>query len=171
MKLVKLLPAVAAAIVLSACSTASKAGDAMMNGMESAGTAVVDGAKAAGNAVANGAEKVKDTMIGKSTYTVAYTCSASGKKQPVTATYAFEGNDPQTATVKLSKKVLAKNLKVDSQYQDGVQFTDGKNVWNLSEKITPTNVSTVEPVMYFVKGKGTQGTDKIVAKDCAIVTK
>lgn len=171
MKLVKLLPAVAAAIVLSACSTATKAGNAVVNGVESAGTAVVDGAKAAGNAVANGAEKVKETVIGKSTYTVAYTCSARGKKQPVTATYAFEGDNPQTATVKLGKKVLAKNLKVNTEYQDGVQFTDGKNVWSLSEKISPTTVSTVEPVMYVVKGKGTQGSDKIIAKDCAIVTK
>ncbi|QIW16277.1 hypothetical protein A4G20_07990 [Pasteurellaceae bacterium RH1A] len=187
MKKLALVSTIAAALMLGACSTASDAGTAMVDGMKSAGSAVVDGAKTAGGAVVDGAkaaggavvdgakatgsavssgvETVKDAMMGTSTQTISYVCTASGKKANVQAAYTFNGEKPQLATVILDGKVLATNLTVDSAYLDGVQFSDSKNVWTLSENITPSTVAKVVPVMYTLKG---DQADTIVAKHCEL---
>lgn len=181
MKLTKIFATLAFAGVLGACSTASDIGSSVVDGVSSAGSAigkgVVDGvkatgstigegAKATGSAIASGAQAVKNTVTGTSTKTVAYVCDASGQKQPVSATYLFDGEKVKSATITLGKKVLAKNLPVDTQYTDGTQFADSKNVWNLSENLTPNNAKTVVPVMFTAKGAA---TDSIVARNCEIV--
>ncbi|BFU59282.1 MULTISPECIES: Holliday junction resolvase [Rodentibacter] len=169
MKLTKVFAALAFASVLGACSTASDIGNTVVDGVKATGTAISDGAKAAGSAVVDSAEAVKNTVTGKSSQTVAYLCDSNGKtNRPVSATYLFDGDNVKSSSVTLGKKVLAKNLPVDEKYTDGVQFTDGKNVWTLISAVTPKNVKSVEPVMFTVKG---QETDRIIVRNCSIAKK
>lgn len=182
MKLIKLLPTLGAVAVLAACSTAADiasstvdavgsagsavvdgaktVGGAVVDGAKTAGGAVVDGAKATGNAVASGATAAKDMVTGSKT--VAYTCSVNGKtNQPVTAVYTFKDDEPETATVTVQKKVVGKNLKVDSTYKDGVKFVSGTNVWSLDTGFNAKTAETTVPVMF-------TANNVILAKNCAV---
>ena len=171
MKLIKLLPTLGAIAVLAACSTASdiasstvsavgNAGSAVVDGAKAAGGAVVDGAKAAGNVVADGATATKDLLTGSKT--VSYTCDASGKtNQPVVAVYTFSNGEPSTATVTINKKVVGKDLKVDTAYKDGVKFISGTKVWSLDTGFNSKTAETTVPVMF-------TSNNQILAKNCAV---
>ncbi|AWI50848.1 Holliday junction resolvase [Actinobacillus porcitonsillarum] len=171
MKLIKLLPTLGAIAVLAACSTASdiasstvsavgSAGSAVVDGAKAAGGAVVDGAKAAGNVVADGATATKDLLTGSKT--VSYTCDASGKtNQPVVAVYTFSNGEPSTATVTINKKVVGKDLKVDTAYKDGVKFISGTKVWSLDTGFNSKTAETTVPVMF-------TSNNQILAKNCAV---
>ncbi len=171
MKLIKLLPTLGAIAVLAACSTASdiasstvsavgSAGSAVVDGAKAAGGAVVDGAKAAGNVVADGATATKDLLTGSKT--VSYTCDASGKtNQPVVAVYTFSNGEPSTATVTINKKVVGKDLKVDTAYKDGVKFVSGTKVWSLDTGFNSKTAETTVPVMF-------TSNNQILAKNCAV---
>ncbi|EEV24533.1 excinuclease ABC subunit A [Actinobacillus minor 202] len=171
MKLIKLLPTLGAIAVLAACSTASdiasstvsavgNAGSAVVDGAKAAGGAVVDGAKAAGNVVADGATATKDLLTGSKT--VSYTCDASGKtNQPVVAVYTFSNGEPSTATVTINKKVVGKDLKVDTAYKDGVKFVSGTKVWSLDTGFNSKTAETTVPVMF-------TSNNQILAKNCAV---
>lgn len=171
MKLIKLLPTLGAIAVLAACSTASdiasstvnavgNAGSAVVDGAKAAGGAVVDGAKSAGNVVADGATATKDLLTGSKT--VSYTCDASGKtNQPVVAVYTFSNGEPSTATVTINKKVVGKDLKVDTAYKDGVKFVSGTKVWSLDTGFNSKTAETTVPVMF-------TSNNQILAKNCAV---
>lgn len=171
MKFIKLLPTLGAIAVLAACSTASdiasstvnavgNAGSAVVDGTKAAGGAVVDGAKAAGNVVADGATATKDLLTGSKT--VSYTCDASGKtNQPVVAVYTFSNGEPSTATVTINKKVVGKDLKVDTAYKDGVKFISGTKVWSLDTGFNSKTAETTVPVMF-------TSNNQILAKNCAV---
>ncbi|AUI65968.1 Holliday junction resolvase [Glaesserella australis] len=171
MKFVKFLPAVLASVVLAACSTVSDvasstvsavgdAGSAVVDGAKSAGGAVVDGAKATGSAVSSGVTAAKDMVTGSKT--VAYTCSVNGKtNQPVSAVYTFNNGEAATATVTINKKVVGKNLKVDTAYTDGVKFVSGTNVWSLDMGFNEKTAETTVPVMF-------TANNQILAKNCSV---
>ncbi len=182
MKFVKFLPAVLATVVLAACanvsevasSTASAVGDAgsavvdgaksaggaVVDGAKAAGGAVVDGAKATGNAVSSGVKATKEAITG--TKKITYTCSVNGKaNQPVSAVYTFNKGEPATATVTINKKVVGKNLKVDTTYTDGVKFVAGQKVWSLDTGFNAQTAETTAPVMF-------TANDVILAKNCAV---
>lgn len=182
MKLVKLLPALSVAAVLSACSTVSDvasstvgavgdAGSAVLEGAKSAGGAVVDGAKTAGGAVVEGAKSTgeavssgvtaaKEAITGAKT--IVYTCSVSGKTQAVSAVYTFKNDEPATATVTINKKVVGKDLKVDTTYTDGVKFVSGNNVWSVDKGFNAKTAETTVPVMF-------TANNQILAKNCTVV--
>ncbi|EQA03212.1 Holliday junction resolvase [Glaesserella parasuis] len=162
MKLVKLLPTFAAAAVLAACSTVSDVASSTANAVGNAGSAVVDGASAVGTAMSDGATAAKDMVTGSKT--IAYICSVNGKtNQPVLAVYTFNNGEPSTATVTINKKVVGKNLKVDTTYQDGVKFVSGTNVWSLDIGFSAKTAETTVPVMF-------TANNQILAKNC-VVTK
>ncbi|ACL32569.1 hypothetical protein [Glaesserella parasuis] len=160
MKLVKLLPTFAAAAVLAACSTVSDVASSTANAVGNAGSAVVDGASAVGTAVSDGATAAKDMVTGSKT--IAYICSVNGKtNQPVLAVYTFNNGEPSTATVTINKKVVGKNLKVDTTYQDGVKFVSGKKVWSLDMGFNAKTAETTVPVMF-------TANNQILAKNCTV---
>lgn len=160
MKLIKLLPTLGAIAVLAACSTASDIASSTVNAVGNAGSAVVDGAKAAGNVVADGATATKDLLTGSKT--VSYTCDVSGKtNQPVVAVYTFSNGEPSTATVTINKKVVGKDLKVDTAYKDGVKFVSGTKVWSLDTGFNSKTAETTVPVMF-------TSNNQILAKNCAV---
>lgn len=149
MKLVKLLPTFAAAVMLTACSTVSDVASSTANVEGNAGSTAVDSTTAAKN-------------ITTGSKTVAYTCSVNGKtNQPVLAVYTFNNGEPSTATVTINKKVVGKNLKVDATYKDGVKFISGTNVWSLDTGFNATTAETTTPVMF-------TANNQILAKNCAV---
>ncbi len=109
------------------------------------------------------ANKMETTNIG-----VGYHCYVEGEKQSLSAGYNFEQGKLKSADVMLNKAFLAQNLPLDSNYTEGTQFTDGKNVWVLSEVITPENAKKVVPIIFYIKGEGTMGSDRIMAKNCTV---
>lgn len=170
MKLVKLLPALSVAAVLSACSTVSDvasstvgavgdAGSAVLEGAKTAGGAVVEGAKSTGEAVSSGVTAAKDAITGAKT--IVYTCSVSGKTQAVSAVYTFKNGEPATATVAINKKVVGKDLKVDTTYTDGVKFVSGNNVWSMDKGFNASTAETTVPVMF-------TANNQILAKNCTV---
>lgn len=170
MKLVKLLPALSVAAVLSACSTVSDvasstagavgdAGSAVLEGAKSAGGAVVEGAKSTGEAVSNGVTAAKEAITGAKT--IVYTCSVSGNTQAVSAVYTFKNGEPATATVTINKKVVGKDLKVDTAYTDGVKFVSGNNVWSMDKGFNAKTAETTVPVMF-------TANNQILAKNCTV---
>lgn len=176
MKFIKYLPTLTSAVVLAACSTVSDAADStvsavsntsstMIDSAKTAGRAVINTAKDAGTAVSNGVSKMKNNVTGSKTQTVNYICSANGKKVPMSATYTFKNGKPEAVTVFLNKRIIGKNLPVDSSYTDGTQFTDSKKVWTLSDNITANTANTIVPVMFVIKNSQ---MDDIVAKYCSL---
>ncbi|MCT8555534.1 Holliday junction resolvase [Glaesserella parasuis] len=149
MKLVKLLPTFAAAAILTACSTVSDVASSTANIEGNAGSTAVDSTTAAKN-------------ITTGSKTIAYICSVNGKtNQPVLAVYTFNNGEPSTATVTINKKVVGKNLKVDTTYQDGVKFVSGKKVWSLDMGFNAKTAETTVPVMF-------TANNQILAKNCTV---
>lgn len=160
MKFVKFLPSVLATVVLAACANVSEVASSTASAVGDAGSAVVDGAKATGNAVSSGVKATKEAITG--TKKITYTCSVNGKaNQPVSAVYTFNKGEPATATVTINKKVVGKNLKVDTTYTDGVKFVAGQKVWSLDTGFNAQTAETTAPVMF-------TANDVILAKNCAV---
>ncbi|MDO5055462.1 hypothetical protein ACFSAV_07880 [Pasteurella oralis] len=94
--------------------------------------------------------------------TAAYFCDVRGKKnQVVSVTYAFVGGKADSATVSINRKVVGHEMKLDSSYQDGVRFVEGKKVWSLDYGFAAETVGTTVPVMF-------TDNNKILAKNCRI---
>lgn len=167
MKLVKFVPAIAATLVLAACSTAE-------NMVSSTTNAVSNAASATTNAVSNAATATKDAVAGtmksasnalssKPTFeTAAYFCDVQGKKnQVVSATYAFVNGKIDTATITINRKVVGQEMKLDPSYKDGTQFVEGKKVWALEGGFTQATASKTMPIMF-------TDNNQILAKNCEI---
>ena len=165
MKLVKFVPAIAATLVLAACSTAE-------NVVSSTTNAVSNAASATTNAVSNAATATKDAVVGtmkgasnalssKPTFeTAAYFCDVQGKKnQVVSATYAFVNGKIDTATITINRKVVGQEMKLDPSYKDGTQFVEGKKVWALEGGFTQATASKTMPIMF-------TDNNQILAKNC-----
>ncbi|VEG71303.1 membrane protein [[Pasteurella] aerogenes] len=160
MKLVKCLSAVAVLSALAACSTASDVVSSTSDAVKNVGEAVVDGAKTVGNTVTEGAKSAKEMITG--TKTVLYSCDVSGKRnQPVSATYSFKDNQPETATVTIGKKVVGKDLALNRTYTDGVQFVAGDKIWSLDTGFSVETVNTTVPVMF-------TSNNEILARNCTV---
>lgn len=144
MKLVKFAPAIAAALVLAACSTADKVA-----------TATTDAATA-----------TKDAMKGAMTSaqphfeTAGYFCEVKGKRKVVSATYAFINGQADSVTLTVDGAVVG-DMKYDASYQDGTRFVNGNRVWSLDYGFAQNTVSKTVPVQY-------RSNNNIVAKNCEI---
>lgn len=178
MKLVKFVPAIAATLVLAACSTAenmvSSTTNAVSNAASATTNAVSNAASATTNAVSNVATATKDAVAGtmksasnalssKPTFeTAAYFCDVQGKKnQVVSATYAFVNGKIDTATITINRKVVGQEMKLDPSYKDGTQFVEGKKVWALESGFTQATASKTMPIMF-------TDNNQILAKNCEI---
>ena len=165
MKLVKFVPAIAATLVLAACSTAG-------NVVSSTTNAVSNAASTTTNAVSNAATATKDTVAGtmksasnalssKPTFeTAAYLCDVKGKRnQVVSATYAFVNGKIETATITINRKVVGEAMKLDPSYADGTKFVEGKKVWSLESGFTQATASKTMPIMF-------TDNNQILARNC-----
>ncbi|MCK3658723.1 hypothetical protein A4G18_08370 [Pasteurellaceae bacterium Pebbles2] len=170
MKLVKFVPAMIAAVVLSACTANQAAQEAAAEAKAMEAQAIE---QAAMKAEAQATEMAKN-IDGKAQITVeklkttnksvAYRCQ-SGKT--VTATYAFEGNDARAVNVRLGtgKKALKASLLRDDNNKDFVSFTSDQYVWNVDSALTLDTAAKTDAV-HLVK-KGAQN-DEILAKLCDV---
>lgn len=146
MKLVKMIPAVAATLIIAACSNA----DANSTNV----------AKTASDAMKNVSAAVKSSM--PTFETAAYFCDVSGKKkQVVSATYAFVDGKIDTATITINRKVVGQEMKLDPSYQDGTKFVEGNKVWSLESGFTQATASKVIPIMF-------TDNNRILARNCEI---
>lgn len=141
MKLVKMIPAVAATLIIVACSNADANG-------------------------ANATKAASDAMkVAQSTpafETAAYFCDVSGKKNKVvSATYAFVDGKIDTATITINRKVVGQEMKLDPSYQDGTKFVEGNKVWSLESGFTQATASKVVPIMF-------TDNNRILARNCKI---
>lgn len=137
MKLVKFVPAIAATLVLAACSTASDVASSTAGAVSNAAGAVTETVSNAGAAVVNtvsgaadstqAAVKTQVEKISTTSKSVAYKCL---NKVKVSATYAFEGDKPKAVNLQLGKKVIT-GLLYDASNQDQPTFKSDKYVWNL----------------------------------------
>ncbi|MWR47789.1 hypothetical protein, partial [Escherichia coli] len=75
--------------------------------------------------------------------------------------YTFSNGEPSTATVTINKKVVGKDLKVDTAYKDGVKFVSGTKVWSLDTGFNSKTAETTVPVMF-------TSNNQILAKNCAV---
>ena len=125
MNFTKVLPAFAAAVVLSACAK-----DAPV--ME----------KASDQMSAQTASTITDK-------TVVYSCN----KKTVTAVYQFENQEPVAAMVSLGNKIIAKDFARDKSQNDFTSFTSGDYVWNVDSGLTLDKFDSVVPVNLIQKGK------------------
>lgn len=169
MKLVKFAPAIAATLVLAACSTANQVATATTDAVKATGNAVAGAATATTDAVKGAATATKDAVKGAMTSaqpefeTAGYFCQVQGKKKVVSATYTFVNGKPEMATIKLDGKVVGHEMKFDPKYQDGTRFVEGKKVWSLGtdNNFTKASVANTVPVMF-------TSNNKILAKHCEI---
>lgn len=181
MKLVKFVPAIAATLVLAACSTAgsvvSSATDAVSNAAGAVGNTVSSAASATTNAVSGAATAVKDTATGMVTKTqdvlptksksVVYACQNNTK---VTATYAFHNEEVKGANLKVGKTALngfVVNPELSKKI-DSIAFTSGAYSFVVENGLTLSNAEKVTAVMLTKHGKT---SDQIVAKNCNVDAK
>lgn len=161
MKLVKFIPALAATMVLAACSTASDAvssvGSAVSNTVDATTTAVKDGA----TAVKDGVESAKNAVMGKSTKAVAYTCQ---NNTVVVANYSFDGEKATGVSLIVNKKAV-KGLARDDKNTDFTSFASASHVWNVDAGLTAATFDKSTDGMLFKKGKD---SDQILAKSCQV---
>lgn len=164
MKLVKFAPAIAAALVLAACSTADKVATAATDAVKATGNAVAGAATATTDAVKGAATATKDAVKGAMAspelQTAGYFCDVHGKRKVVSATYAFLNGKADSVTLTIDGKVVG-DLKFDEKYEDGSRFVAGNRVWSLDSGFAQNTVSKTVPVQY-------RSNDKIVAKNCEI---
>ncbi|HGO5855730.1 TPA: hypothetical protein ACK3JJ_000334 [Mannheimia haemolytica] len=165
MKLVKFVPALAATLVLAACSNANtqsapqQAQDAVTKAAEQATQQVNE---IAGNAPrASGAVKVeKATDSAKS---IVYRCQ-SGKR--VTANYVFQGEEAKAVNLLVQsggKTQKIPTLTRDASNQDSTSFKTDKYSWDLDTGFTlSSNGQSGMLTKYGAK------TDTIVAKLCDV---
>ncbi|MGC7590540.1 hypothetical protein ACPWUF_08660 [Bisgaard Taxon 46] len=113
--------------------------------------------------IASAGKKAADMVSAQPTFeTAAYFCDVQGKKnQVVSATYAFVNGKVDSATVTINRQVVGQEMKLDSAYQDGVRFVEGKKVWSLDYGFAANTVNSTVPVMF-------TDNNKILAKNCMI---
>ncbi|MDO4697396.1 MAG: Holliday junction resolvase [Pasteurellaceae bacterium] len=166
MKLVKFAPAIAATLVLAACTTPNKIATATTDAMKATGNAVAGAATATTDAVKGAATATKDAVKGAKVsvkpelQTAAYLCDVKGKRKVVSATYAFLNGKADLVTLSIDGKVVG-DLKFDEKYEDGSRFVAGNRVWSLDSGFAPNTVSKTVPVQY-------RSNNNIVAKNCEI---
>lgn len=178
MKLVKFVPAIAATLVLAACSTAENMVSSTTNAVSSAASAttnaVSNAASATTNAVSNAATATKEAVTGTVSKTtemlptrnksVVYSCS---NKTTVTATYAFHNEEVKGANLKVGKTAIngfIVNPEL-SQKLDSATFTSGKYILSVNKDLAYSTAEKAEMVMLTKQGKQ---MDTIVAKNCSI---
>ncbi|WP_288319829.1 hypothetical protein [uncultured Haemophilus sp.] len=97
-------------------------------------------------------EKASDTMATLPAImdkTVVYTCN----KKTVTAVYQFEDQEPSAAMLSVGNKIISKNFMRNKETTDFTQFVAGDYVWNVDSGLTLDNFDTVIPVNLIQKGK------------------
>lgn len=166
MKLVKFVPALAATLVLAACSNNNQTApqptvDPVTKAAETATQQVNDIASNAARAA--GAVKVeKATDASKS---IVYRCQ-SGKR--VTANYVFQGDDARAVNLVLQngkKTQKIPTLARDDANQDFTSFKSDNYIWNISTGFTLANATGETTGMLTKLGKG---SDEILAKLCDV---
>ncbi|OOF64926.1 hypothetical protein [Rodentibacter sp. Ppn85] len=164
MKLMKFAPALAAALVLSACSTASDVVSSTTNAVSKTTDAVVDGVSQAATTVKDGVSGAVKTVTDKfdtTTKSVVYLCQ---NNTLVTATYGFEGEKAKSVNLTVGKKII-KGLAVNEKAPNPVTFESKTHRWNADEAFSLKTFDKSESVMLTQLGKK---TDTILAKNCRI---
>lgn len=174
MKLVKFVPAVAATLVLAACSAGSNVVSNTADAVGNAANAVTGAVTATSNAVTGIATTVKETAAGELTKTeallptqnksVVYDCQ---NNTTVTATYAFHNEDVKGANLKVGKtaiKGFVTNAEL-SQKLDAVTFVSGQYSFSVENGLTYSNAEKATAIMLTKHGKK---ADQILAKNCKI---
>lgn len=177
MHLTKLIPALTATLVLSACSTGTtvekttesvvQAASQANNSVEAVSSSVEKSVEVV-NAVANPAA-VKNTVI-KSTEqkldthseSIIYRCL---NKVRVSATYAFDGETPKAVNLLVGNKTV-NGLAFDTNEKDSVAFKSTEYEWSLENSFYK---SPQKSGAMLIK-KGTE-TDEILAKLCEVDVK
>lgn len=171
MKLVKFIPAIAATLVLSACSSAEKVADTAAVVNETAVSTVetvtssaekaVETVNAVANpgAVKNTSVKTSSQKLNTEAKSVAYQCL---NKVKVSATYAFDGETPKAVNLLVGKKAI-NGLVFDIADKDSVTFKNAKYEWSLDNSFY-TDMHKAG-AMLTQKGKT---TDQILAKLCDV---
>ena len=75
-------------------------------------------------------EKASDTMATLPAImdkTVVYTCN----KKTVTAVYQFEDQEPSAAMLSVGNKIISKNFMRNKETADFTQFVAGDYIWNV----------------------------------------
>lgn len=164
MKLVKFVPALAATLVLSACSNnqapSQPVQDVVTQAAETAAKQVENVASTGHGTAAVKVEKATD-----GSKSVVYRCQ-SGKR--VTATYAFQGEEPKAVNLVLKegrKSHKIPTLTRDAENQDFTSFKSDNYIWNVSTGFTLSNANAETTGMLTKLGKG---SDEILAKLCDV---
>lgn len=154
MKLVKFVPAIAATLVLAACSTQK---ETVAETMPKAQETVM-------NTAAGEVTKVQETLMTQNK-SVVYTCQKGGS---VTATYAFHNGEVKGANVRVGKKNEVTGFVVDaedSKKTEETVFTSGDYVWAVENGLTFDSAEKTNAIMLYKKGKM---ADEILVKTCKI---
>lgn len=167
MKLVKFVPALAATLVLAACSnqatTTQPTQDPVAQATETATQQVKDVAGTGHGTAAVKVEKATD-----SSKSIVYRC-LSGKR--VTATCAFQGDEAKAVNLVLKegrKSQKIPTLTRDAQNQDFTSFVSDKYIWNVDTGFNLANATKETTGMLTKKGKD---SDDILAKLCDVDSK
>ncbi|AHG77120.1 hypothetical protein [Mannheimia varigena] len=167
MKLVKFVPALAATLVLAACSNANNqpAPQPTVDPVtKAADQATQQVNEIAGNA-ARGAAAVKVEKATDGSKSIVYRCQ-SGKL--VTANYVFQGDDARAVNLVLQngkKTQKIPTLARDDANQDFTSFKSDNYIWNVSTGFTLANATGETTGMLTKLGKG---SDEILAKLCDV---
>lgn len=123
MKFIKFLPAVAATVVLAACSSTTEPVE----------------------------QKVEPVVeLPTTTKAVAYRCQG---KKTLTATYTFSGEEVKSAVLKLGKKELGEFTRDTTASADFTTFVAGDYLWNADAGLTLSTFDKTEGSNLFKKGK------------------
>lgn len=168
MKCVKFVPAVLAALVLSACSMPEKVATDSVGTVANAGMGVAGTENVAHQSVqtvseagsAENTQLITQTQpIATAAKSVVYHCLNNVK---VSATYAFDGEKPKAVNLKVGKKAI-NGLSYDSQDKDSVTFKSASYEWSLENDFYQDPHSAGG--MLTKKGKS---FDQIIAKLCEV---
>lgn len=167
MKLVKFVPALAATLVLAACSNANNQPapqptvDPVAKVADQAAQQVNE---IAGN-TARGAAAVKVEKATDSSKSIVYRC-LSGKR--VTATYAFQGDEAKAVNLVLKdgrKSQKIPTLTRNAENKDFTSFVSDEYIWNVDTGFNLANATKETTGMLTQKGKD---SDDILAKLCDV---
>lgn len=164
MKLVKFVPAVAAILVLAACSTATDIASNTVGGVKDAAIATTDAVATATADAVKGAVDVTKEVLTTKTKSVAYKCS----KGDVVVAYAFSGDVVKGANVRIGKNTEIKGFLVNAELSkkiDSPSFISGNYVLTVDNGLSFENATKTDLVMLTKKG---EKSDEIVAKNCTI---
>ncbi|MGX2985610.1 ACP-like domain-containing protein [Ursidibacter sp. B-7004-1] len=156
MKLVKFVPAIAATLVLAACSTPKEE--------STAPKAMPQATETVMNTPVGEVTKVEETLMTQNK-SVVYSCQKGGT---VTATYAFHNSEVKGANVRVGKKNEITGFVVDaedSKKTEETVFTSGDYVWAVENGLTFDSAEKTNAIMLYKKGKM---ADEILAKNCKI---